>query len=128
MPKGAKEHDLNELYAIIEPASDLFHVDARLKFGEYKGKLVSVLSKSAEGLRFLMWLLKNDYPAELKEVVAKWIDAEAANGFPELQHLLVTPQQLKESFENMGKPIRLFGEDVEELLRVTRCRCLVEID
>lgn len=43
--------------------------DAQLKAGRYAGRSVSELAKSKDGRSYLRWILREDFPEELKGVI-----------------------------------------------------------
>lgn len=44
-------------------------LDAKLEFGKFKGTLISQLAGSREGCGYLDWMLEEDFPEALKEVI-----------------------------------------------------------
>ena len=45
--------------------------DARLDFGKFKGLKVSELAQSTDGARYLDWILEQEFPKELKEIIVR---------------------------------------------------------
>ena len=48
--------------------------DAHLLFGRNKGAKLSDLSKTRDGRSYLGWLIKEDFPQELKTLAEKWCE------------------------------------------------------
>lgn len=46
--------------------------DARLLFGKHKDVSLGELSKSRDGRGYLEWMMKEDFPEELKKMAHKW--------------------------------------------------------
>ena len=53
-------------------------LDARLKFGEHKGKLVSRMAADSDGSTYLSWMLSEDFPQELKEAIEYQVEKQRA--------------------------------------------------
>ena len=107
------EADLHDQHTVILP-HDGGLPDARLKFGPHKGKLVSRLARTAEGINYLIYILHGAYPAELKEVIGFHINKHAENGFTdtEIRDALFTPFDVQAA-QKLGQSVKLFGHSLK---------------
>jgi hypothetical protein len=114
-PDAPIESDHHTQYSAILPQGDNLP-DARLKFGPHKGQLVSRLAKTADGVHYLIWLLENEYPAELKEVIAAHIKMHGDDGFKdtEIHHMLMSPGEIKKGISEFGQQLQIMGHSPEK--------------
>lgn len=67
--KGARELVRDEIIRKGKFTIAVDGLDAKLEFGKFKGALISELAGSREGCGYLNWMLEEDFPEALKEVI-----------------------------------------------------------
>jgi len=60
-------------YDVVKTAG---HWDAILKIGQHRGSKVSNLAQSPQGVDYLRWMLRNDFPEELNVIIKQWLPAD----------------------------------------------------
>lgn len=51
-------------------------LDARLKFGKHKDKLVSRMAATSSGCDYLAWMLGQEFPPELKDAIEYQVEKQ----------------------------------------------------
>jgi hypothetical protein len=62
--KARKKHERRMYEVSIDGA------DAKLNFGKFEGWKVSDMAGTKSGVQYLQWVLQQDFPRELKDIIA----------------------------------------------------------
>jgi len=71
MERDANRTERRGLYELCKTSGK---EDAELLFGAHKGECVSDLVETPDGKNYLVWLMQEDFPEELQDIIKMWWD------------------------------------------------------